>query len=432
MRAMHFSKWFLTLCFTASFFAAKTQLYFDKEKIISPYSIQNEKAEKRKQRLIDQANSLNTLNIDSSDGELESAIWAVSQFLVRTPQSDSGVARLMQQFGRLSSGNQRALMELVYGLYPNTFVTEAKRIVQQTDHPKLFAQTASYIYRADAGLQSWLLQLLPKRFPNYSSNDLLTALQQHLQKNNTTALPALDSLFAHQKVHKFKVVYSFQRSHRNAPGLAVVQQADGRFAKDEQGQLKSFVQLARSASNLPYFITNGSTPQGLYAITGTGISKNVFIGPTPNLQMVMMHEVNPPTFTHYFPIVFNAPPEKLYRSYFPANWQQWSGLMEAYQAGKIGRSEIIAHGTTIDPEWFKGQPYYPISPTLGCLCGREIWDPKTGKISNSDQLNLVNTFIETPGTKGYLIVINLDDKPGPVTPEEIAPIIERFEKTIQQ
>lgn len=432
MAATQYSKWLLTVIFTASFFAAKTQLYFDKEKIISPYTIQNEKAEKRKQRLIDQANSLNTLNIDSSDGELESAIWAVSQFLVRTPQSDSGVARLMQQFGRLSSGNQRALMELVYGLYPNTFVTEAKRIVQQTDHPKLFAQTASYLYRADAGLQNWLLQLLPKRFPNYSSNDLLTALQQHLHKNNATALPALDSLFAHQQLHKFKVVYSFQRSHRNAPGLAVVQQADGRFAKDEQGQLKSFVQLARSASNLPYFITNGSTPQGLYAITGTGISKNVFIGPTPNLQMVMMHEVNPPTFTHYFPIVFNAPPEKLYRSYFPANWQQWSGLMEAYQAGKIGRSEIIAHGTTIDPEWFKGQPYYPISPTLGCLCGREIWDPKTGKISKSDQLNLVNTFIETPGTKGYLIVINLDDKPGPVTPEEIAPIIERFEKTIQQ
>ncbi len=432
MAATQYSKWLLTVIFTASFFSAKTQLYFDKEKIISPYTIQNEKAEKRKQRLIDQANSLNTLNIDSSDGELESALWAVGQFLVRTPQSDAGVARLMQQFGRLSSGNQRALMELVYGLYPNEFITEAKRIVQQTDHPKLFAQTASYLYRADASLQNWLLQLLPKRFPNYSSHDLLIALQQHLQKSNAATLPALDSLFAHQQLHKFKVVYSFQRSHRNAPGLAVVQQADGRFAKDEQGQLRSFVQLARSASNLPYFITNGSTPQGLYAITGTGISKNVFIGPTPNLQMVMMHEVNPPTFTHYFPIVFNAPPEKLYRSYFPSNWQQWSGLMEAYQAGKIGRSEIIAHGTTIDPEWFKGQPYYPISPTLGCLCGREIWDPKTGKISNSDQLNLVNTFIETPGTKGYLIVLNLDDKPGPVTPDEIAPIIERFEKSIEQ
>jgi len=159
MAATQYSKWLLTVIFTASFFAAKTQLYFDKEKIISPYTIQNEKAEKRKQRLIDQANSLNTLNIDSNDGELESALWAVGQFLVRTPQSDAGVARLMQQFGRLSSGNQRALMELVYGLYPNEFITEAKRIVQQTDHPKLFAQTASYLYRADASLQNWLLAI---------------------------------------------------------------------------------------------------------------------------------------------------------------------------------------------------------------------------------------------------------------------------------
>jgi len=162
---MHFSKWFLTICFTASFFAAKTQLYFDKEKIISPYSIQNEKAEKRKQRLIDQANSLNTLNIDSSDGELESAIWAVSQFLVRTPQSDSGVARLMQQFGRLSSGNQRALMELVYGLYPNTFVTEAKRIVQQTDHPKLFAQTASYLIPGRCRFAKLVVAITTQAFP---------------------------------------------------------------------------------------------------------------------------------------------------------------------------------------------------------------------------------------------------------------------------
>jgi hypothetical protein len=148
--------------------------------------------------------------------------------------------------------------------------------------------------------------------------------------------------------------------------------------------------------------------------------------------MVMMHEVNPPKFTHYFPIVFNAPPEKLYRSYFPESWQQWSGLMEAYMAGKIGRSEIIAHGTTIDPEWFKGQPYYPISPTLGCLCGREIWNPKTGRIDHSDQLELVNTFIETPGTKGYMIVINLDNKEMPVSPAEIERLVKPYEMALSK
>jgi len=141
----------------------------------------------------------------------------------------------------------------------------------------------------------------------------------------------------------------------------------------------------------------------------------------------MMHEVNPPTFTHYFPIVFNAPPERIYRSYFPDNWQNWNGLMEAYDAGRIGRSEIIAHGSTIDPEWFKDETYYPLSPTLGCLSGLELWNKQTGRIDRSDQLDLVNCFIETKGTKGYLMVINLDDKKMPVSREEVETLVTRFE-----
>jgi hypothetical protein len=287
-----------------------------------------------------------------------------------------------------------------------------------------------YVFRQQPENAGWIQQQMRSKFPAFLQNDLLVALNKYLQNNSTQTIPSLDSLFAHQQIHKFKVVYSFQRKNRNYPGLAVVQQADGRFARDSSGKLKSFVQLARSASNFPYFLTNGSTPQGLYVITGTAVSQNVFIGPTPNLQMSMMHEVNTPKFTHYFPIVFNAPPEKIYRSYFPENWQNWSGLLEAYEAGKIGRSEIIAHGTTIDPEWFAGKSYYPISPTLGCLCGREIWDGKTGKIAYSDQLELVNTFIETSGTKGYLMVIDLDDKEAPVSKEEIEAFIVRFEKSL--
>lgn len=407
------------------------QLIYFKEKIVSPYTIKDDKAERRKQKLIDQANSLNYLDIDSNEAQIESALWAVSQFLVRTPQSDSGVNRLLKNFEGLKPSMQRGLMEVVYGLYPSQYANEVKSIMLRTDQSKLFAQCAAYLVRKDSRQAGWLRQQLTSKFSNYADNDLLVALSQYLQQSSDkNDLPPVDSLFAYQQVHKFKVVYSFQRSNRNYPGLAIVQNADGSFAKDSTGQLRTFVQLARSASNLPYFLTNGSTPQGLYAITGTDISKNVFIGPTPNLQMVMMHEVNPPKFTHYFPIVFNAPPEKLYRSYFPESWQQWSGLMEAYMAGKIGRSEIIAHGTTIDPDWFKGQPYYPISPTLGCLCGREIWNPQTGRIDYSDQLELVNTFIETPGTKGYMIVINLDNKEMPVSPAEIERLVKPYETAL--
>ena len=420
-----------TLLLSISFFvfgSLSAQLIYYKEKIVSPYTIKDEKSERRKQRLIDQANSLSTLDIDSNESEIESALWAISQFLVRTPQSDAGIEKLVANFQQLKPSMQRGLMEVVYGIYPNEYSKPVKSILVNASQPKLFAMAAAYLARLQPNDIPWIRQQMVSKFPGYASDELLAALSNLLTPAVETNLPEFDSLFAHQQVHRFKVIYSFQRSHRNVPGLAIVQNADGRFARDSSGQLRTFVQLARSASNLPYFITNGSTPQGLYTITGTAISKNVFIGPTPNLQMAMMHEVNTPQFTHYFPIVFNAPPEKIYRSYFPENWQKWPGLLEAYSAGKIGRTEIIAHGTTIDPEWFAGQPYYPISPTLGCLCGREIWDPKTGRIQQSDQLNLVNTFIETPGTKGYLIVINLNDSPLPVSAAEVNSLIESFEK----
>jgi hypothetical protein len=423
---------FLLLLSSAFSTSAEAQLMYPKEKIYSAYTLQNEKAIQRKARLIVQANSLNTLRIDSNEGEIESALWAVSQFLVRTVQSDSGIARLVHDFDKLKPPLQRSLMEVLYGLYPTEYPSAVKSILTNADNPKLFAQASSYLFRNNKQQAPWLRQQLVAKFPNFAEVDLLNALHKYLQSENEMSLAPMDSLFAHQQIHKYKVVYSFQRKNRNYTGLAVVQQADGRFAKDSIGNLKTFVQLARSANNLPYFITNGSTPQGLYVITGTAISKNVFIGPTPNLQMSMMHEVNTPKFTHYFPIVFNAPPEKIYRSYFPESWQNWSGLMEAYNAGKIGRSEIIAHGTTIDPEWFAGKSYYPISPTLGCLCGREIWDTNTGRIKYSDQLELVNTFIETPGTKGYLIVIDIDNKEAPVSKKEIEIFIKQFEKNLPQ
>ncbi|MFN4286093.1 MAG: hypothetical protein ACK4E8_09050 [Lacibacter sp.] len=48
-------------------------------------------------------------------------------------------------------------------------------------------------------------------------------------------------------------------------------------------------------------------------------------------------------------------------------------MWESFEAGRIGRTEIIAHGTTIDPAFYKGQPYWPHTPSLGCLCSPEWW-----------------------------------------------------------
>ena len=103
-------------------------------------------------------------------------------------------------------------------------------------------------------------------------------------------------------------------------------------------------------------------------------------------------------------------------------------IVEYNYATDSGRTEIIAHGTTIDPAYFIDQPFFPISPTLGCLCAQEIWNPLTGKLGESEQLKLVNTFIRSPGDTGYLFVINLDNQQKAVSRAEMEKIIDSFEK----
>jgi hypothetical protein len=111
----------------------------------------------------------------------------------------------------------------------------------------------------------------------------------------------------------------------------------------------------------------------------------------------------------------------------PETWQAYSPMQEAFIAGKAGRTEIIAHGTTIDPEYFYGKPFYPISPTLGCLCAEELWNAKTGKLALSEQLKLVNAFLKSPGSSGYLMVINLDNQQKSISDIELENIVKQFE-----
>ena len=410
---------------------AGAQLIYYADKIYSPYTLQNEKAVLRKQKMIAQANALATMEYPAQADEIDMALWSVGQFMIKTDSSTLGIEQLVGHLPAMPDGLRRSFLEVIYGLYPTSFYNETYAALRTASSTKAFAIAALHVARIKQKERPALRSLLQQRYPNFRSDEMLSALYDDLGGNlNSVQPPDLDSLFAHQRLHGFKMVYSFQRPDRNQPGLAVVQLADGSFMRRPDGSLKTFQQLARSASNLPWYIQHGNTPQGLFAITGTAISKNISIGPTPNLQLVMLGEVNPPQFTHYFPIVFNAPPERLYRSYFPESWQHYTPIMQSYRAGQIGRSAIIAHGTTIDPAFFEGYPFYPLSPSLGCLSGREIWNGSTGKIESSDQLDLVNAFIETQGTKGYLLMLELDEIASPVTPQEVELFISRFEKNV--
>jgi hypothetical protein len=370
------------------------------------------------------------LNSETEDYYRE-ACWAVSQYILQSPLIEKGLSTLFNGYASLEASTKRALLEAAYASYPGAFRKEITALLRLEKIPRLFAMQAAYLYRADhsANAITILRQQLKQQFGGYDTLAVLKELDHYLlqhEKLMHEKTPSLAELFAHQLTIGQKVIYSFQRWDRDYPGLAIVQNADGRFCRDATGKLLVFRQLARSSSDLPYFITNGSTPQGIYSIQGTAISHNNLIGPTPNIQLVMPFEAD----TVYWHNAIDSTSEALgnYSRLLPPSWRSYEPMTEAFYAGKIGRTEIIAHGTTIDPDYFKGKPYYPLTPTMGCLCAPENWNIFNGKFNSSEQFNLVSAFLSTSGNTGYLMVINMDNQQRPVGREEIEQWVNGFER----
>ena len=399
-----------------------------RENIYSSFALFSKRTQLQKELREQTIGATFAMPLDSdNEHKFESACLAISQFQFRGDDIKDGLGRMLNQYDELQYDTRRALLEAVYAVYPHQFQEEIEKVMGTETYPKLFAMCAAYRFRADPSVEnSNAIKIsMVEQFPHYDSLDLLLELEKYLnhslqQKKNAT--PPLKDLVEYYRNSGRKVIYSFQRWNRDYPGMAIVQQANGQLMRHPDGRLMIFEQLARSASDLPYFITNGSTPQGIYSIRGTAVSGNNFIGPTPNLQLLMPYEGK---WEQYFQLPTDAIWDTtknvldLYHELLPASWRNYAPIHEVFYAGLIGRSEIIAHGTTIDPQYFIDKPYYPLTPTMGCLCAKEIWNVTNGKLLISEQFNLVSAFTATPGSKGLLVVINLDDQQKPVTRAEL-------------
>ena len=368
------------------------------------------------------------LDLDSNtEYKFESACLAVSQFLFKSPEIQSGFDKMFASFNWLQSETKRALLEAVYAVYPNEYNLNIKSVFDNETDAGLFTMAAVYLLRHNDNIENrnTLKISMVEKFPGYDTITILAELEKyinsygHAKKKKT---PDIVQLFQHQRSVGRKTIYSFQRWNRDYPGLAIIQHADGRFARDSNGRLLVFQQLARSASDLPYFITNGSTPQGAFSLQGSAVSKINWIGPTPNLQMVMPFEDSWNKYFHQ-PLAPNQDSLVLYKQLFPVSWRNYAPVFEVWNAGKTGRSEIIAHGTTIDPAYYAGKPFYPLTPTMGCLCAREEWNVTTGRLQLSEQYGLVTAYNNSPGKNGYLYVINLDDQQKAVSREELDKLV---------
>lgn len=99
---------------------------------------------------------------------------------------------------------------------------------------------------------------------------------------------------------------------------------------------------------------------------------------------------------------------KIIYVFFQRNCKKNVSLQQSFWAGKAGRSEIYFHGTTIDQNVYIGKEFYGQTPSLGCLCTKEIWDEE-GKLIYSDQQKLVDAWMQSPDQKGYAYVLELKE-----------------------
>jgi len=376
--------------------------------------------------------NLSLLLTDSTEQDWEEAFYGMELINYKQPWINEKIKMAFADIDKRSTGFQRALMELLYTNYKIEFKNDIKQLFLKSSNAKVFAMCAEYLLRADRSRNNVdsIGEIIWKRTEKYFQEDMSSALisyellwpiMQAAEKENYKVKLRPAALLNKDFLKGNTVVYSIQRKNRNYTGIVLVRDSSGNFIKDDSGNIFTVPQLARSITNMPSYLTNGNTPQGIFRMNGFAISKSPALGPTENIQLMMPCETSIKYFLKDSSITDTAWSPELYERLLPIELKKYHPLFQSYYASAIGRTEVISHGTTVDPEYYKGQTYYPYTPTQGCLCTKEIWSAIDGKRVISDQQKLVDAVKKAGGADGYLIVIEIDDQQKPVGLNEVLP-----------
>lgn len=370
---------------------------------------------------------------DSTEENWENAFWAMEMIQYKSPWADNRIRTAFDSIETRSTEFQTSLLELAYANYLNDFVKPVHHLIQSASNKKVYVLCLEYLaasdtLRSDAATIKTAVNYFNTKLSSDTPDAFMIAAAIHLDGGFDKAKPSalvLSSLLKKDFLPKNVLAISFQRKNRNYPGLVIVRDTAGNFIKNIDGSTFCVSQLARSIGNTPFYLTNGNTPQGLFRMYGFDVSKADYIGPTENIQLTMPFETSIQHFLKDSTIKDSTWDINFYKKLFPAIISDTKCLYESYFAGEAGRTEIIAHGTTVNPEYYRGKIFYPLTPTQGCLCTKEIWSNIDGKRLESDQQELVDAIKKAGGADGYFLVINIDDEEKPVSIEEILPLINK-------
>lgn len=365
------------------------------------------------------------LTADTEENWID-AFNAIELTRYTSPWIEAKIRSAFQGIELRSLDFQKILVELAYSNYSFSFIKEITQLSGIAENEKLYAMCIEYLVAAASANIASIKKEVKQRLEKDPGNAILQQLYNRLEAATAKVpLPPLNDLLHQPFFDSAVVVFSFQRKNRNYPGLTVIRDTAGQFVKDDYGNVFTVTQLARSITNMPGYISNGNTPQGIFRMFGTAVSRSTFIGPTPNIQLTMPCETSLQHFMNDSTIADTVWTMDWYKKLLPKSWKNYLPVYETYYAGKAGRTEIIAHGTTVDPTYYKGQPYYPLTPTLGCLCTKEIWNAEDGTRQVSDQQRLMDALQKAGGANGYYIVIEINDEQKAVTAEEILPLLNK-------
>lgn len=321
--------------------------------------------------------------------------WAMELMLYQHPHFLKRIPELITAFPTLRAEMQWRLLQTWYTLFPGKEVNALQTVWASARSHKIKALILVHLQVAN------LTMKIPSDDPFLESP---YARFFDSWKQQQLPLYTIDTLSRINILKGKSLLVSVQYRNRDQPGFLMIRKSDGQWIKNKNGSIQRYPQLARAITNLPYFLTNGNTPQGLYRITGTAVSDNDWIGPTENLQMVMPFEKG--GALNFFDQ--NKDPNEQYASLL-GNLSTDSSLWQSFHAGFVGRSEIIAHGTTIPTEYYRAYRYYPNTPSLGCLCSPEKWNEQ-GILLKSVQQEWMKAIQSLPQMPEYLLVVEAKDK----------------------
>ncbi len=363
---------------------------------------------------------------DSTEENWEDAFSAIEVLQFRTPFSDEKVINAVENLDQRSADFQKSLLEMIYSNYPIQFLTQVNHILYNTADTGVFALSSVYLLQQkNVDITKNISDLLQTKFgEQVNINPILYMLKQDVADQLNGPVFASEkkffALFNKNFLKGNTVMYSLQRKNRDYPGIVIIKDKNGNFITDSNGVIFNVPQLARSITNLPFYLHFGNTPQGIFLMHGFQVSMSNFIGTTANVQLSMPAETSIKMFLRDSSITDTIWTIDYYKKLIPVALQNYLPLYDSYYAGLAGRSEIIAHGTTIDPSFYLNKTYYPLTPSEGCLCTKEIWN---GKRLQSDQQKLVNALLKAGGADGYCIVIELDDTQSAVTLNDVLPLL---------